>query len=339
MSVSPNRVTSADVALRAGVSRTTVSFVLNNTQDARISAETRQRVLQAAEELGYVPNALARSLVTGKSRTLVYYIRHHRLLSVDFYVTKLLEAVSLAVNERGYRLRIESQDLTEPDQILEMTRSGEIDGLLILGIQHADDVAEQLSRRGFPLISMRSPADDARWSRPNGHVGFRKLARHFLDRGYDDIGYIHYSPEPDQSMPPRAWDLAQALTTEHPAAQLRVLTPAAFSPESGFDAMRHILLSDTPLPRVIAAGNDTVAIGIMAALTDAGLRIPADVAVSGYDDTPAARFIRPALTTLRQDLDRLARTCVAMLLAQLDGEPAIDSPAPFDHALIIRQST
>ncbi|HXV98098.1 MAG TPA: LacI family DNA-binding transcriptional regulator, partial [Anaerolineae bacterium] len=152
--VAKRRITSQKVAERAGVSRTTVSFVLNQVEGAQISEETRQRVLQAARDLGYVPDAAARSLVSGRTHILGLIIcQPADHIIIDAYIHQVIYGLSEAGRERGFRLLIESvEDVSQPDAYLHLVRAKRIDGILLSGPRSDDSQLPALIADGFPIV-------------------------------------------------------------------------------------------------------------------------------------------------------------------------------------------
>jgi LacI family transcriptional regulator len=333
------RATSKDVAARAGVSRTTVSFVLNDVRHANISDETRQRVLQAAETLGYVPHAAARALAGGKTGTIGLLLRPLRMASVDAFLHQLIHGLMAVCLERGYRLLVETAaPSSPPESYLHMVRDNQIDALVVLGIYEEDPALTSIIASGFPVVLVGHFDDPiARIVFTDNRVGIASAVDHLLTLGHRRFGFIHFVPLPTIPDEPRLDGYVRALAAAGIPLEPGLVLGGGFSAASGYAAMRHILSSGNP-PTALVAGNDTIAIGAMTAIREAGLRIPNDVAVTGYDDIPMARFAVPPLTTVGLPTHDMGRAAGELAIAAIEGDPAHDRIRTFNSRLIVRHS-
>lgn len=338
-----SRVTSHQVAKRAGVSRTTVSFVLNNVPGANISEETRARVLQAAAELGYVPNAAARSLVSGQTLTLGLVVSHAEHLKVDAYIPQLLYSLSHTSHQHGYRVLLETvEDVSRADVYLELVRGQRIDGLIVLNLRSDDKQLPELIRRNFPvvLIGFR------RWEELEEKVyavetddleASSRATQHLIGLGHTRIAHITFSPDNYFATQTRHQGYRLALEAAGLEYNPKLVRFGNYSAASGYEAMQK-LLRRKPYPTALFAGNDTIALGAMAAIHEKGLRIPQDIAVVGYDDIPTAPYLIPPLTTIQIPAVEQGRLAVEMLSGLIRGvvpeRRQIRLPAP----LIVRAS-
>jgi DNA-binding LacI/PurR family transcriptional regulator len=294
-----SRITSRDIARAARVSQTTVSFVLNNTEGASISAETRARVLNAARALGYVPNSAARTLVSGQSRTLGLLLAHGDLMSFDAFAPPLMFAISRVCNSRGYKLLV---DAIEPgakrDAYFNLTRSKSIDALIVLNSNCEDEALVKLIESGFPVIlfgSIGHPKENSIC--PNTWKAAERATQHLIDLGHRRIAHITYAPAQYVGSTERLKAYQRALDRAKIGHDDSLIAHGDFSMESGYQAMQKILRR-RKAPTALFAGNDTIAVGAISALRDAHLSIPDDVAVVGVDDLPIAAYSNPKLTTV-----------------------------------------
>lgn len=337
------RVTSQQVAKRAGVSRTTVSFVLNDAPGSNIPEETRQRVLKAAEELGYVPNAAARSLVSGQSLTIGLVISHAEHLQVDAFIPQLLYSLSHTSHDHGYRVLLETvDDVSRPDAYLDLVRGQRIDGLIVVNLRSDDSQLPELIRRNFPVVLLGFREWEGLESKTytvqaDGIKAAKNATRHLIQLGHTRIAHITFSPEQYYATQDRHMGYRMALEEAGLYYDPNLVKLGNYSAASGFEAMQ-ALLARKPYPAAVFVGNDTVALGAMSAICQHGLRIPEDIAVVGYDDIPIAPYTVPPLTTVRVNAIEHGRIAVEMLSGLMQGNPPQETRVSLPTPLIIRES-
>lgn len=335
--------TSAEVARRAGVSRTTVSFVLNGVRNQGISQATREKVLAVAEEIGYVPHAAARSLAGGATGTVALVVPQVAHLYDDAFLAQLVASVNEQCFRHGLKLLIESTEGPgrEPGSFVQLVRSRRIDGLIVAHLRAAElDHLRSLRDQGIPLVVFGS---DLHTSEPHQTMGddtahsARMAVRHLIALGHQRIAYLSYARPEYRSVNQRELGWRTALEEHGLPADPAWVAYADISAQSGYEATRELLSRKAPFTALFA-GNDTVAFGALRALSEAGLRVPQDVAVVGYDDIPLAPFASPPLTSVHTDPVGHGRQALQMLLAQLrpDIAPAVE-PAEAPR-LVVRAS-
>nr|WP_257129918.1 LacI family DNA-binding transcriptional regulator [Burkholderia sp. RF4-BP95] len=339
-----SRVTSIQVAQLAGVSRTTVSFVLNGVAGMGISEETRSRVLAAARKLGYVPNAMARSLAVGSTRTVALLMPHgdHIHVDVDAYLPRFLAGLSAACHANGYKVILEPvKESHRPGAFLDLVESGRVDGLVVLNPRKLDDDhLRKLAHKEFPLVVFGSNLAD---SHPICAIGVdnrsaaQRATEHLLGLGHERVAHIGFASDDYQVVHDRLNGFRQAMEARRLDVRPEWIAFADYSAESGYEAMR-TMLSRASRMTALFAGNDTVAFGAMAAIRDAGLRIPDDLAVVGYDDIPLAAFATPPLTTVRTEPFKEGNDAAAMLLGLIAGNPVDGLHSRAVAPLVVRQS-
>lgn len=337
--VKRRRVTSKEVATHAGVSRTTVSFVLNGVQSDKISAATRERVLAAARELGYVPDAAARTLVSGKTGTIGLVVSRAEHIGVDAFIPQTLHGLSRVCARRGYRLMLETAEdeglAYDYDQLV---LAKQIDGLVVLNPDPGDQRLETLIATGYPVSLIGSfPHPDAVAVSIDSVSAMDRATSHLLDLGHTSIGFIHYRMMRGLATGGRFRGYRAALERRGIALDERLIRSGDYSAASGYDAMR-TLLSEGRLPTAVIAGNDTIAIGAISAITEAGLSVPRDIAIVGFDDVPLARFISPALTTVRVPAHEMAEACGQSIVDLIEGHPIDERKRVFPAELVVRSS-
>jgi LacI family transcriptional regulator len=333
------RITSGDIARAARVSQTTVSFVLNNTEGACISAQTRARVLSAARALGYVPNSAARTLGSGKSRTLGLVLAHADLMSFDAFAPSLMFAISRVCNARGYKLLVDAVETgAKRDAYFDLTRSKSIDALIVLNSNSEDDALVRLIESNFPVIlfgSIGHPNENSIC--PHTWQAAEHATQHLIELGHRRIAHITYAPAPYVGSTERLKAYQRTLNRAKLRWDEKLVAFGDFSMESGYLAMREILRRGKP-PTALFAGNDTIAVGAVAALRDAGLCIPRDVAVVGFDDLPIAAFTNPKLTTVTTEAAVQGEQAALAAIDLLNGKRIGKRNCNLSLELIVRDS-
>lgn len=333
------RVTSREVADRAGVSRATVSFVLNGVRTDRVSDATRERVLRAARELSYIPDAAARTLVSGKSATIGLVVSRAEHIRVDAFVPQILHSLAQVCSARDHRLILETSDpgqsTYEYDQLI---GSRQIDGLVVLNPDPRDERLAALIEREFPIVLIGAhPHPCVPTVAVDSVLAMRQATEHLIRLGHRRIGFIHYREVVDPGMGGRFKGYRLALEAAGLRFDDRWVRSGNFNAESGYQAMLS-LLTEAERPTAVVMGNDTIALGAMAAVVESGLRVPDDVAVVGFDDIPLARYAVPALTTVGLPASEMAVTCGHMIL-DLIANGRLDSPKRwFPAELVVRRS-
>jgi DNA-binding LacI/PurR family transcriptional regulator len=329
----PGRITSTDVASAAGVSRATVSYVLNDTPGQKIPETTRQRVREAATRLGYSPSSAARTLRRGRSDLVLYLLPD---LPIGPTVGDLLGHLTTGLAQHGLTLVVHPAS-RDAESMIELARA--IRPAAVLTFTAVDEpTRDRLRGFGDPAVLSLLPGDPGN-SRETvlsqGNTG-RLQVQHLADTGHQQLGYAW--PDDPRVLPfarPRLAGVQQAcrdLGLDPPSVQEVPLDVAAAV--TAIRAWR----AATPAITGVCCYNDETAMALIAAATHLGLRIPDDLAIIGVDDNPAAALTVPPLTTIRTDTRIFAELCIAILLAQLNRQPPpriLDSTAV---RLIIRQS-
>jgi DNA-binding LacI/PurR family transcriptional regulator len=333
-----SRVTSQQVAKHAGVSRTTVSFILNDVPGAKFPQETKDRVLQAAEDLGYVPDAAARTLASGQTRTLGLVICQSEHLKVDAYISQALYGLNEVSNQHGFRVLIESVgDLSRPRAYSSLIRAKKIDGLVVLNVQADDKQLYELIDDGFPVVLIGSVGHKEEFSITHESKSTQAV-EHLVSLGHKRIAHVALAPASDRAVSQeRLTHYRSVLAKAGLAHGSELERYGNYSAASGFEAMRSLLASK-PYPTAVFAGNDTIAIGVMAAVQQKGLRIPQDIAVVGYDDTPIAAYTTPPLTTVRLTAVEPGMLAGEMLVQLVRGETPKEKQIKLAAELVIRES-
>ncbi|WP_344294792.1 LacI family DNA-binding transcriptional regulator [Agromyces neolithicus] len=320
-----------DVARLAGVSHQTVSRVLNHHPSIR--PETKQRVLDVMAELQYKPNRAARALVTSRSRIIGILSAS----SEQYGPASSIAAIETAARASGYWIStasLESTDAASIADALAHLAAQRIEGLVVIAPQVR--VLETLAEMSIdvPIVTLQSTGDDpVRALSVDQIAGARMATRHLIEQGHRAIYHL---------TGPQDWIEAEArmrgFLDEMSEQDVPTTAPILgdWTADFGYHAGRELLtVRDFT---AIFASNDQMALGVMHAVRDAGLDVPRDVSIIGFDDIPEAAHFWPPLTTVRQDFAELGRRCVALLLGDID-PAAIEHHSTIAPELIVRGST
>ena len=326
-----DRVTIYEVADRARVSISTVSNVLNKPD--RVSPATRQRVLAAADELGFVPKVQAVSLArrgTGRVGVMAPFTSYGSYL-------RRLSGLLTAATELEIDVVVfdhESAALASSPVLASMPLHGRLDGLIVMGLRIEDSIAERLRERNLPTVAV--DADSDLFSRVviDDQDGGRLAAAHLLDRGHRRVGYLIERQVSDYDS--QAIRRLSGFQAAIGAAGGEVVV--ATSDNSVAEARRAAaaLLDVAGRPSAVMAHHDALAVGVLLAARDRGLRVPGDVAVMGFDDGEAATAAD--LTTVRQPFEESGSSALAVLLSHVDGAD-LRSTTVLDVRLVERSTT
>jgi len=332
-SAAQRRVITHDVAARAGVSQPTVSLVLSRNPTARVAADTRQRVLKAAEELGYQPNVVARSLVRRRSYAIGLVVPD---LANQFFAHVVSGAQRVAVEE-GYAVLLCEQRGTAIDQNLDALRSRQVDGL-ILDAAGASAIPEELLH-GINVVLIDQPSE--RWPgvASDAEGAGRMAAEHLVGLGHQRIAFI--GPSADvHSFRMRERGFTRAVRAAGIALDPDLFRRARATVAGGHSAMRALLALPSP-PTAVFCANDLIAFGAYKACAQAGVSIPGDMSIVGCDDIEFAQLVTPELTTIAVPARELGARAARLLARDLAGDPAPPSQysRPLPVKLVTRGST
>ncbi|MBI4901910.1 MAG: LacI family DNA-binding transcriptional regulator [Actinobacteria bacterium] len=330
-------VTLSDVAKAAGVSLSTASRAINGSKDRTVNAALRDRVLAAAAELRYAPNAAAQAIARGRSSTLSLIV--HDI--TDPYFSSIAAGVSRAARAAGSTviLGIAEHDPNQTLSLIEAARSHRSQALIIVGGLRADDAG---------LTQLQSCIDDYRRSTgagvaivgqgvldvaavaPANREGSVALAKALTAQGFRTYAILT-GPADHLTARDRAEGFAEGLDG---SGEVVKRVDGDFTRDGGYAAMTELLESGSR-PDVVFAVNDVMAVGALAAAREAGLSVPGDIRVAGFDDIPTLRDIVPSLTTVRVPLERIGEFAVSLAL----GETSLDESVTQEYEVVLRDST
>ncbi|WP_395311967.1 LacI family DNA-binding transcriptional regulator [Mycobacterium sp. AMU20-3851] len=330
----PRRPTMADVATQAGVSRTLVSFILDGKPGA--SEETRQRVLTVAEEIGYRPDSAARLLARGRSRTLGV------LMDVcQLFEAQLVTGIYPAAEHLGYEVLL-SANLPDRDEgvPIDALLSHRCGGLILLGPSSDADKLVALAERVPVVVVGRRltgipPETRLTTVRTDDASGIRDAVGYLVELGHRAIHHVDGGSDPGSADRRKAY---RAAMRKHGLAEHAKVIPGAHDEAAGAAAAREILASDSH-PTAILAGNDRCALGLLDGLSRAGIDVPGDISLIGYDDSHLSDNPRIDLTTVHQDAAELARHAVRLAVAMLDETAGAETDVVLAPRLVIRGTT
>ena len=334
------RVTSQDVANVAGVSRTTVSLVLNEVAGTHITPETRQKVREAAEQLGYIPDATAQALATRRAKAIgLVMTRSPHHIASDTFLPQILGGLLGVIRQHKLRLLIESVEAEHQDQVyLELARANHIDGMILLTPRIDDAGFKKLEEVDVPAVLMGKLVDSNLYSVDiDNRLAAKKATRYLVELGHTKIACISNARPSYSAAPDRVLGYKDALREAGIVPDENLIMYADFDPQSGFDCMQCLLASEVKFTAVFVA-SDNVAMGAKSALREAGLRIPEDMSMIGFDDIPWARYSDPPLTTVRLPAQRLASEACLMLLDLMQGSKPPEQHVVLETELIVRKS-
>ena len=337
-----------DVARMAGVSIASVSRVLNGRRNPR--EETRERVLQAVAELGFVPDGAARALSGRVKEVVGVVIRRVRWVqsseggfaeedeSLQF-TDVINRGIELAAQRQGFNLLLSSVDAEDHDvsgRLLALARKS--DGLILHDRVLEPDQLDQLSRR-VPIVTLANVATPTTTNvHSDNSAGMRDMARHLLaDHGYRTLAFVAGLADSPDSLA-----RGETIAAETEAAGAMLLTgpqwQGNYYAAGGARVIERLFADGAALPRAIACVNDQTALGVMYALAQHGVDVPGDVAVTGFDDIPMARHLRPQLTTVRQPMQEIGATAFDVLYAMIGNGARAERDVMLPTKLIVRAS-
>lgn len=341
LSLQRKRVTSKDVAEQVGVSRTTVSLVLNNVQGIQISPETRQRVIEAANELGYVPNAAAQALVSRRTKAIGLVLtrtQHH--IATDAFLPRIISGLLTTAKKHNIRILIDWVETEHQESVyFELARAKRIDGMILSTPRLNDTALKSLENMDIPTVLMGSvTGSKLPFVDVDNVKAADKATSYLIGLGHRDIACISNAQPEYTAAPERVEGFRNALARVNTPVNERLICYADFDPESGYDCMNSIIQSGEKFTAVFIA-SDNVAIGAKAAIREANLRIPDDVSLVGFDDIPWAKYSDPPLTTIQLPAEALAQSACTLLLDLIQGnESGENNHLILETELILRKS-
>ena len=325
-----------EVAKRAGVASITVSRVINNSGYA--SEEIRERVMAAVKEMGYVPNRLASSLRSKRTRVLALVLTD---ITNPFF-TVAARGVEDVASQAGYTVIFCNTDENKQKEqkYVDVLMQNQVDGIILVPSGFDSDSIETLQQNNIPVVVIDRAVADKRVDqvRCDSVTGACELTRLLLSLGHTRIALLN-GPQNVSTAADRLIGFRQALQEAPAAARQQVVLHGAFTRESGY-RMTQEALALSPRPTALFAANNFIALGTLRALEEAHLRVPEDVAVVTFDDLPESLVISPFLTVAAQPVYQMAARATEILLKRMASpQPETFEEIVFPTTLIIRKSS
>lgn len=326
----------ADIARMAGVSVSTVSRALSGS--TLVPQAKREEILALAQAQGYVINEQARNLRLKKTRTIgvVIPLGHEvgQLISDPFFI-ELLGRLADEITDRDYNVLLTKVARPEPGWQDRLIQSQKADGLIVIGQSDQHEALNAVARDYLPLVVWGAHLPSQLYcSVGSDNIGGARLGvDHLLKLGRRRIAFLGVPDLPEVGL--RYQGYRRALAAAHIAEDPALLAPAHFTVDTAYDTVRGLIDSKVPFDAIFAV-SDVIAIAAIKALNAAGLRVPDDVAVVGFDDITIAAYVSPPLTSVRQDLARGAKVMVDLLFRRMEGENTPSATMPAE--LVIRKS-
>jgi DNA-binding LacI/PurR family transcriptional regulator len=312
-----------DVARVCGVSVATVSYVINGTRV--LKPDTRARVLEAMKEMNYHPNAVARGLSSKRVHTLGV---HCGVTQADEFITNpyaagIVGGILKRASLEGFDVTLFTNRWQSVQKSAPALRDGRTDGMIAIAPPLGCDMLQGLSSLGMPLVAISAPA------RPgipvvdvDNYAGAKMAARHLIELGHRRIAAI-WGDNDLFCFAPRRQGFCDALSEAGLPLDPQWLVTSHFDGSLAFE-QASVLLHQPVRPTAICAGNDTIALAVIDAARGAGLCVPQQLSVVGFDDSPFATVVTPSLTTIRQPLRDIGECAAALLINRMNGHAAAD---------------
>jgi LacI family transcriptional regulator len=325
-----------DIAKISGYSRSTVSRVIN--KENGVSEKARIAISKIIEENDYQPNLAARGLASGKSKIFGLVISHgiNDLFSDSFY-SLLMQGVTKACAEKDYSVMLWlSKMLSKEELIAKITNNSILDGLIISSIEYQDPMIDEIinSKIPFVMVGQNSPNKSIHFVDTNNSKSAFQAVNYFIELGYKRIATIT-GPTNKIAGRDRLEGYKMALAQNNIEVDPRLIQLGYFSDLGGYSAMEKLLVYQ---PEAVFVASDTMAFGAIRAIKDAGLQIPDDIALIGFDNIPTSAEMSPPLTTIHQDIQKMGEIAVDMLIDLISNKNKEIENIILPAELIIRES-
>lgn len=334
------RLTIKEIANLAGVSKATVSRVLNAKKG--VHPETRKKVEQVIKAQSYSPNLVAQGLSSKRTGSIGLIVAHTASrLSSHLFFLEFLRGINNFLNGKGVRLILATADSEEDyeDSCRSMAQGGVADGVVVLGIRSNDKRLRHFLDVEIPFVTVGRPIGypEVDYVDSDNEGGARTAVEYLLRLGHEKVLFVN-GPQDHTAAIGREAGYKAALTACGLPGDERFIIHGDFSFESGYEAVRHARMRDREISAVFTA-SDLAAMGAITALKEAGLQAGKDASVIGFDDIPYAGFFDPPLTTVQQPICDMGEEAARLILLRLEGEVQGPLSRVFKTQLVVREST
>ncbi len=328
-----------DIAKEVGLSVTTVSRALNDYPD--VSPQTKERIRQAAREMGYHPHTIARKLQKRRTDTVGFVIPTAGPRFSDPFFIELITGIGdeAARQEFDFLVSTCAPGDQEPEAYRRLTNGKRVDGLLLVRIRHSDERISNLAAQGTPFVTFgRSDLPlDYPYVEVNSRKGIADLTQHLIDLGHRRLAHIA-GPSDLMFGTERKSGFTETLARNGISAEEDLIATGYLTQRSGYEVTQP-LLDRQPRPTAIVASNDLMALGAMSAAQERGLVVGRDISISGFDNIPPAAHSHPPLTTVEQPVYDIGVTICRMLCQTIKGSEPVERQVLLEPRLVIRRST
>ncbi|WP_418667736.1 LacI family DNA-binding transcriptional regulator [Allofournierella sp.] len=332
------RATLKDVAAKARVSPATVSYVLNGKRT--ISRQTKERVRQAIEELGYVPDLSARSLSSRDSKLIGVVVPQtepgSKLMLQNNFYSEIVGSIEYHARQHGYHVIISATDVSE--SYLTLAKERNLDGIIVIGM-YPDEFYQQMKKTQIPIVLIDSYCNDHYYHsvRIDDAYGSYLATRHVLEYGHKRIAFFCGLIKENGVIKKRLTGYRQALEERGIAYDPALVFEGKIDYESGVQLARQLARSATEATAVVATA-DILAVGAMKGFYDEGLHVPDDISIIGFDDLELAQYMTPGLSTIKQEIPLKGERAVELLLDSINDETLTKHELVLPVSLITRGS-
>ncbi|WP_042464166.1 LacI family DNA-binding transcriptional regulator [Neobacillus dielmonensis] len=323
-----------EIAERAKVSRTTVSRVINNS--GYVSEEAKKRVLQVIEETGYIPSENAKSLRTKKTKVIGVILPK---ISTETS-SRLVKGLDHVLAKEGYQILLTNTNLETEKEIeyLRLLKSRHVDGIILSATIINQPLIDEINQLNIPFVTVGQYISGLANVLFDDYQASKDMVNYIVNKGYKQIAFIGVD-EKDRSVGYlRKAGYLDAMKENHLLVEDSWVQKGIFDVESGYHCMKQMMDFSKQKPSAVLAVTDRLAIGAMQYIKEAGLSIPADIAVAGMGASELSKFISPALTTLDFSMEEVGREAAGLLLEQINGEIYHEKIKMVKYRLIERSS-
>lgn len=328
-----------DIALKAKVSKMTVSRVFSNPNN--VAKETREKIEKIAEKMGYRPNLIARSLSACRSMTIGIVMPKTKDVFLDVYITQILSGISDVTQDLDYRIMFFpfDYDKHQPSFYVSIARSNIVDGIILLKTRKDDEGIERLSQTNFPFILV----NNKKYSNKISFVdscnikGAGLAVEHLYKLGHRKIAIVTGEMHETNAID-RFNGYKKTMEKLKLPVRKEWIINGKFSEETAYQAGKKLFESKN-LPTAIFCSDDYMAIGVMKRIKEVGLSVPKDISIVGFDDIEISSYIKPSLTTIRQPIHEIGKVAAELLLDLIEKKKKTPLRKILDVELITREST